>query len=120
MNRLEYKIKRREKVKKSVRKKISGTSERLRMSVFRSNHEIYVQLIDDDAGKTLISASSRDTDLKDTKGTKTERAKLVGETIAKKAKEAKIENVVFDRNGYLYHGRVKALAEAARENGLKF
>ncbi len=99
-----------------VRKNISGTADRPRMSVFRSNKRIYVQLIDDLAGVTLASAFSAS----DEKMTKTESSKAVGKAIAEKAKEAGIESVVFDRNGYLYHGRVKALAEAAREAGLKF
>ncbi len=100
-----------------VRKVISGTADRPRMSVFRSNKRIYVQLIDDLAGVTLASASSASYG---EKMTKTESSKAVGKAIAEKAKEAGIESVVFDRNGYLYHGRVKALAEAAREAGLKF
>lgn len=98
-----------------VRGKISGTAERPRLNVFRSNTNIYAQVIDDVAGVTLASASS----LKET-GTKTEQAQKVGEAIAKAAKAAKVEEVIFDRGGYLYHGRVQALAEAAREAGLKF
>jgi len=90
------------------------------MTVFRSNKEIYVQLVDDLANKTLIAASSQGVEITGQKITKTERAKLVGKLIAEKAKEAGINAVVFDRNGYLYHGRVKSLAESARENGLKF
>lgn len=111
---------RRDRIRKRIRKIISGTSERPRMTVFRSNKEIYVQLIDDQAGKTLIAASTMANDIASQKITKTEQAKLVGKLIATKATEAGIENVVFDRNGYLYHGRVKTLAEAAREGGLKF
>ena len=98
-----------------VRGKISGTAERPRLNVFRSNTNIYAQVIDDVAGVTLASASS----LK-LSGNKTEQAKSVGEAIAKAAKAANIEEVIFDRGGYLYHGRVQALAEAAREAGLKF
>jgi large subunit ribosomal protein L18 len=113
-NRKQY---RRSRIKMRVRKVISGTAERPRMSVFRSNKRIYVQLIDDLAGVTLASASSASDG---EKTTKTESSKAVGKAIAEKAKEAGIESVVFDRNGYLYHGRVKALAEAAREAGLKF
>jgi large subunit ribosomal protein L18 len=90
------------------------------MSVYRSNRDIYVQLIDDNAGKTLLSASSAVVDIRDLKATKIEKSALVGKLIAEKAKEAGIETVVFDRNGYLYHGRVKSLAEAAREGGLIF
>ncbi len=111
---------RRNKIKKRVRKVIKGTTERPRMSVFRSNKQISVQIIDDLKGATLVSASSLCKEVQESKGTKSETAKKVGEVIAKKAKEAGIEQIVFDRNGYLYHGRVKALADAAREAGLKF
>jgi large subunit ribosomal protein L18 len=111
------KEKRRLKIKARIRKKISGTAERPRLSVFRSNKQIYAQLIDDVTGTTLASASS----LKmEEKLPKKEMAAKVGELIAKNAKEAGIEKVVFDRNGYLYHGRVKELADAARKGGLKF
>ena len=111
------KEKRRLKIKARIRKKISGTPERPRLSVFRSNKQIYAQVIDDHCGKTLASASS----LKiEEKLPKKEMAAKVGELIAKNAKEAGIEEVVFDRNGYLYHGRVKELADAARKGGLKF
>ena len=103
-----------------IRKHIEGNTERPRMSVFRSNKQIYVQLIDDQDGKTLLSASSREKGIIDKKVNKIEQAKLVGQLIAEKAKEAGIENVIFDRSGYLYHGRIKSLAEAAREGGLKF
>ncbi|MDF7627448.1 50S ribosomal protein L18 [Leuconostocaceae bacterium ESL0723] len=102
---------------KRVRGKISGTAARPRLNVFRSNVNIYAQLIDDVAGVTLASASSKSEGVS---GTKTEQAVKVGELIAKHAKDAKIEEVVFDRGGYVYHGRVKALADSARENGLKF
>ena len=102
-----------------VRTKISGTAERPRLCVYRSNTNIYVQIIDDVAGKTLLSASSLDKEVK-TKRANKEAAKEVGTLIAKKAVKAKIESVVFDRGGYIYHGVVKALAEAAREGGLKF
>ena len=111
------KIQRRIKIKKSIRGKISGSAERPRMTVFRSNKQIYVQLVDDLKGCTLASASS----LKLTeKATKKEQAAKVGEIIAKNAQEAGITEVVFDRNGYLYHGRIKELADAARKGGLKF
>ena len=110
------KIERRIKIKYRVRNKISGTSSRPRMSVFRSNKQIYVQVIDDEAQKTLVAASS----LGFEKMNKSEQAAKVGELIAKKAIEAGISAVVFDRNGYLYHGRVKAVADAARNAGLKF
>ncbi len=110
------KIQRRNKIKTRIRGKISGTAARPRMSVFRSNKQIYVQLIDDLAGVTLVSASSKGID----EGTKCEIAAKVGEAVAKKALEAGITEVVFDRNGYLFHGRVKSLADAARNGGLKF
>jgi len=110
------KIQRRNKIKTRIRGKISGTAQRPRMSVFRSNKQIYVQLIDDLAGTTLASASSK----KFTEGNKTQIAALVGKEIAEKAAQAGITTVVFDRNGYLFHGRVKSLADAAREGGLKF
>jgi large subunit ribosomal protein L18 len=90
------------------------------MSVYRSNRDIYVQLIDDNVGATLVSASSAIADIRTQKGTKIEKSAMVGKLIAQKAKEAGINNVVFDRNGYLYHGRVKSLADAAREGGLIF
>ena len=103
-----------------VRAKISGTPEVPRLNVFRSNQNIFAQIIDDTKGTTLVSASSIDKDLKLANGSNIEAATKVGELIAKRAKEAKIKKVVFDRGGYLYHGRVKALAEAARANGLEF
>lgn len=114
------KIARRLKIKAGVRGKISGTAEKPRMSVFKSNSQIYVQIIDDTAangGKTLVAESSLAIN---EKMTKTEKSAKVGELIAKKAIAAGIETVVFDRNGFLYHGRVKELAEAARNAGLKF
>jgi large subunit ribosomal protein L18 len=114
------KVLRREKIKFRVRKKIIGTTVRPRLSVFRSNNDIYVQLIDDSVGKTLASASSRDKDILAQKGTKVEKSKLVGSAIARKASELGLLDVTFDRSGYLYHGRVKAVAEGAREGGMKF
>lgn len=114
------KIYRRNRIKQRVRKTISGTPERPRMSVFRSNRDIYVQLIDDLAGQTLVSTSSAVAAIREQKGTKCEKAAMVGKAVAEMAKEAGINQVVFDRNGYLYHGRVKSLAEAAREGGLTF
>lgn len=114
------KAERREKIKFRVRKKISGTTARPRLSVFRSNSDIYVQLVDDTAGKTLASASSRDKDIFAQKGTKVEKSKLVGAAIARKATDLGLLDVIFDRGGYLYHGRVKAVADGAREGGLKF
>ncbi len=110
------KIARRNKIKTRIRGRVQGTAERPRMSVFRSNKAIYVQLVDDLKGETLVSASSKGLE----GGTKTEIAAKVGEAVAGKAKEKGIETVVFDRNGYLYHGRVKSLADAARKGGLKF
>ncbi len=113
------KANRRARIKKRIRKNISGTSSRPRLTVFRSNKQIYVQLIDDVNGVTLASAASLKED-EAQKVNKLEQAKLIGKQIAEKASEAGIAEVVFDRNGYLYHGRVKALADSARESGLKF
>ncbi len=107
---------RRNKIKTRIRGKISGTAARPRMTVFRSNKQIYVQVIDDLQGKTLVSGSSKGIE----EGTKSEIAAKVGEAIAQKAIAAGITEVVFDRNGYLFHGRVKSLADAARKGGLKF
>jgi large subunit ribosomal protein L18 len=111
---------RREKIRFRIRRKISGTAQRPRLSVFRSNNDIYVQLIDDDGSKTLASASSRDKDIVARKGTKSEKSKLVGAAIARKAVELGLKDVIFDRGGYLYHGRVKSVADGAREGGLNF
>ncbi|MCL1968740.1 MAG: 50S ribosomal protein L18 [Bacteroidetes bacterium] len=111
---------RRNRIKMRIRKTVHGSSDRPRMSVYRSNRDIYVQLIDDNAGATLVSASSAIADIREQKGTKIEKSAMVGKLIAQKAKEAGINTVVFDRNGYLYHGRVKSLADAAREGGLIF
>ena len=105
---------------KRIRSKISGTSAIPRLCVFRSNTGIYAQIIDDETRTTLVSASTLDKDLKIKNGSNVEAAKVVGKAIAEKAKKKKITKVVFDRGGYLYHGRVKALADAARENGLEF
>mgnify|MGYP001494865167 CR=1 FL=1 len=110
------KIERRIKIKYRVRNKISGTAERPRMSVFRSNKQIYVQIINDETGTTLVAASSLGMEAMPKK----EQASKVGEMVAKKALEAGITTVVFDRNGYLYHGRVKEVADGARNGGLKF
>jgi len=114
------KLERRLRIKNRIRKVVTGTAERPRMKLLCSNNKISVQLIDDLQGVTLGAASSRSKSLVDAAGTKAEKAALVGKLIAEKAKSAGIENVVFDRNGYLYHGRVKQLADAAREGGLKF
>ena len=102
-----------------VRRKIAGTAERPRLCIYRSNTNLYVQIIDDAAGNTLVSASTLDKEIK-TKHANKEAAKELGTLIAKKASDKKIETVVFDRGGYIYHGVVKELAEAAREGGLKF
>ncbi|MCQ2345262.1 MAG: 50S ribosomal protein L18 [Paludibacteraceae bacterium] len=114
---MDKKIARRQRIKLHIRTMVSGTAEQPRLTVFRSNCQIYAQVIDDVKGQTLASASSLS--IKD-KMTKTEKAKQVGTMIAEAAKKAGVEQVVFDRNGYLYHGRVQALADAAREAGLKF
>lgn len=111
---------RRKRIRMRIRKVIKGSPETPRLTVFRSNKEIYAQVVDDLAGKTIVSASSRVKDIADKKVTKIEQAKLVGKLIAERAIEAGINNVVFDRSGYLYHGRIKSLADAAREGGLKF
>ena len=113
------KVEKRQRIRYRVRKKIRGNAERPRLSVFRSNKEIYCQVIDDLTGKTLAYASSSDASLQ-TAGNKTERAKSVGLLIGQRALDLNINTVVFDRGGYIYHGRVKALAEGAREKGLKF
>ena len=113
------KLERRHRIKNRIRKIISGNASKPRLSVFRSNKEIAAQLIDDISGKTLVDISSRSKEIK-SKGTKLEVAAQVGKALAEKATKAGIENVAFDRNGYLYHGRVKALADGAREAGLKF
>ena len=114
------KLQRRTRIKYRIRKIISGTASKPRLTVYRSNKEIYAQLIDDVNGNTLVSASSRDKDVKNDKITKTEISKLVGLSVGKKAIKAGINKIGFDRSGYLYHGRVKSLAEGAREAGLKF
>ena len=114
------KLERRNKIKVRIRSKILGTAERPRMTVYRSNKQILVQLINDKEGKTIVSASSLEKEIASQEVTKTEQAALVGKAIAEKARTAGIEAVIFDRNGYLYHGRVKQLADAAREAGLKF
>ncbi|WP_046745091.1 50S ribosomal protein L18 [Kordia zhangzhouensis] len=113
------KTERRQRIKNRIRKIVGGTEARPRLSVFRSNKEIYAQIINDVDGKTLVAASSRDKDIK-AEGTKSEIAAQVGKAIAEKALKAGIETISFDRGGYLYHGRVKSLAEGAREGGLKF
>ena len=111
---------RRQKIHYRIRRRIAGDAATPRLSVFRSNTEIYAQLIDDVKGVTLAAASSREKDVVAQKVNKSEKSKLVGQAIAKKATELGIQACIFDRSGYLYHGRVKALAEGAREGGLKF
>jgi large subunit ribosomal protein L18 len=111
---------RRQKIRHRIRKKIGGEAQKPRLSVFRSNTSIYVQLIDDVSGVTLAAASSKEKDIAAQKSNKVETSKLVGQAIARKAAELGIKDVVFDRGGYLYHGRVKSLADGAREGGLQF
>ena|ERR1700744_1616004 len=113
------KFSRRDRIKKGIRKSLSGSTERPRLSVFRSNKGIYAQIIDDVAGKTLVSASSLSKEFS-ASGNKSDQSVAVGKLVAQKALAAGIKDVVFDRNGYLYHGRVKSLAEGAREGGLNF
>ncbi len=115
------KLERRSRIRLRIRKKISGTAEKPRVAVFRSNKQIYVQLVDDLNKVTLLSTSSKEKEIAAKTGIKkTEQAKLVGKSLAAKCKEKGIADVVFDRSGYKYHGRVKSLADAAREGGLKF
>jgi large subunit ribosomal protein L18 len=110
----------RQNIKYRIRKNVSGTAQKPRLSVFRSNADIYAQLIDDVSAVTIASASSKQKDIAAQKAPKAEKSKLVGGAIAQKAKDLGINTVVFDRSGYLYHGRVKAVAEGAREGGLQF
>lgn len=110
----------RQKIRYRIRRKIAGTAEKPRLSVYRSNTEIYVQLIDDDKNITLVSASSKEKDIVAQQVNKTEKSKLVGAAIARKAGDLGLKKVIFDRGGFLYHGRVKALADGAREGGLEF
>lgn len=117
---LDKKIVRRQKLRWRIRSRVTGTATKPRMSVFRSNKDIYVQLIDDTTGTTLAAASSRQKDIQAHAGNKVEKSALVGKAVAQKALELGIEKCVFDRGGYLYHGRVKSVADGAREGGLKF
>ena len=112
------KSQRRNKIKRRIRGKVTGTSTKPRLSVFRSNKQIYAQIIDDESNTTIVSVGSYEKGF--SAGNKVDQAKLVGAKISEKALAAGVSSVVFDRNGYVYHGRVKALAESARENGLKF
>ena len=111
---------RRQRIRFGIRNKISGVATKPRLSVFRSNTDIYVQLIDDVTGVTIASASSRDKEIAAQKTSKSDKSKLVGTAIARKATELGVKEVIFDRGGYLYHGRVKSLADGAREGGLQF
>jgi large subunit ribosomal protein L18 len=113
-------VKRRIRVKRGLRKRIFGTQDRPRLSVFRSNTSIYAQIIDDERGVTLASCSSRLKSILEQSGTKTDKSRLVGKLLAEKALSAGVSKVVFDRNGFTYHGRIKALADGAREGGLNF
>ena len=117
---LDQKVVRRQKLRWRIRARVSGTAAKPRLSVFRSNKDIYVQLIDDKTGFTLASASSRQADIAAVPGTKIEKSIMVGKALAQKALAVGLEHCVFDRGGYLYHGRVKAIADGAREGGLKF
>jgi large subunit ribosomal protein L18 len=110
----------RQKIRFRIRRKISGTATKPRLSVFRSNTDIYAQLIDDNNGVTIASASSKQKDITAQKAPKIEKSKMVGQAIAKKAVELGVADVVFDRSGYVYHGRIKAVADGAREGGLNF
>jgi large subunit ribosomal protein L18 len=110
----------RERRKHSIRKKVSGTAERPRLTVFRSSKHIYAQVIDDLKGSTVAAASSLEKDMRSKTGANVDAAKAVGKLVAQRAMEKGVKSVVFDRGGYLYHGRIKALADAAREGGLQF
>ncbi len=114
------KSQKKQNIRYRIRRKISGTATHPRLAIYRSNADIYAQLIDDTKGQTLCAASSRDKDIAAQKGTKSEKSKLVGAAIARKATELGIQAACFDRGGNLFHGRVKAVADGAREGGLKF
>ena len=115
-----FKTARRQKIRFNIRAKVTGTSLKPRLSVFRSNTDIYAQLIDDTIGATIAASSTKDKDIKAQGGNKSEKSKLVGAAIARKAVDLGVKEVVFDRGGYLYHGRVKSVADGAREGGLQF
>ncbi|GGH78936.1 large subunit ribosomal protein L18 [Filimonas zeae] len=117
---MDAKVVRRQKIRYAIRKKVAGTSAKPRISVFRSNSDLYIQVIDDLSGKTLAAASTKDKEIAAQKVTKSEKAKLAGAAVARKAVALGITAAIFDRGGYLYHGRVKAAAEGAREGGLQF
>ncbi len=120
MPRTDKKVVRRLQIRRRIRNKLKGTAERPRLSVFRSNKQIYAQIINDEEGVTLVSCSSRKKDLNSQPISKIEMSQLVGKTLAEMAKVKGVDHVIFDRGGYKYHGRIKALAEGAREGGLKF
>lgn len=111
---------RRQRIRYNIRQNVGGTAAKPRLSIFRSNSDIYAQLIDDSNGVTIASASTKDKDIAAQKGTKSEKSKLVGASVARKAVDLGVKEIVFDRGGYLYHGRVKSVADGAREAGLKF
>ncbi|GAB3357116.1 50S ribosomal protein L18 [Arachidicoccus ginsenosidivorans] len=113
-------LQKKQKIRYRIRKKVNGTAAKPRLSVFRSNTSLYLQLINDEDGVTITAASTRDKDITAQSGTKTEKSKLAGAALARKAQELGIKEVVFDRGGNLYHGRIKAAAEGAREGGLQF
>jgi large subunit ribosomal protein L18 len=117
---MKSKVSARQKIRFRIRKKVNGNATKPRLSVFRSNTEIYAQLVNDENGTTITGASSKEKDIAAQKATKVEKSKLVGAAVAKKALDLGIKSVVFDRGGYIYHGRVKALADGAREGGLQF
>jgi large subunit ribosomal protein L18 len=114
------KVARRVRIRYNIRQNVSGTSAKPRLSIFRSNTDIYAQLIDDTNGATIASASTKDKDIKGQTGNKSDKSKLVGAALARKAVDLGVKEIVFDRGGYLYHGRVKSVADGAREGGLKF
>ncbi len=114
------KVIRRQKIRYRIRRRLMGTPQKPRLSVFRSNNDVYLQLIDDESGTTIVAASTKDKDILAQKDNKVNKSKLVGAVIARKALDLNIKEVVFDRSGYLYHGRIKAVADGAREGGLQF
>jgi large subunit ribosomal protein L18 len=117
---MDAKVLRRQKIRYRIRRKVAGTATKPRFSVFRSNNDVYIQLIDDDSGKTIVSASTKDKDIAAQDGNKVDKSKLAGAAVARKAVDLGITQVIFDRSGYLYHGRIKAVADGAREAGLQF
>ncbi len=120
MEGLKRRLHRRHRIRRGIRKKIKGTAQRPRLAVYRSNMHIYAQLIDDEKGHTICAASSLEKEILNATGTKTEKASMVGKLLAERAQTHNIQQVVFDRGGFQYHGRIRQLAEAAREGGLQF